>query len=59
MLHCHKCGRLYKYKDGEPQYGDKWYTLYDQQAKVYSAQMRKGFKRDVLKVNLRAKRVRS
>ena len=47
---------LYKYKDREPQYGDKWYVLYDQQAKAYSAQLRKSFKDQTLKINLNARR---
>ena len=47
---------LYKYVDREQGFGDKWYVLYDQQAKLFSSQIRKNYKRPRLSVNLRARR---
>ena len=45
---------LYKYRDREPNFGDKWFTLYDQTLRQYALQVSKSFNKQRIKVNLKA-----
>lgn len=47
---------LYKYRDSEPNFGDKWYIYYDRQIRRYSDQINHILRRKRFSVNLKARR---
>jgi hypothetical protein len=47
---------LYKYRDSEPNYGDKWYVYYDRQIRKYSHEVDHILRRKRISVNLKARR---
>ena len=46
---------LYKYKDEEPNFGDKWYVFYDNQVKRFANQVDDVFRRKKICVSLKAR----
>jgi len=47
---------LYKYRDREPNYGDKWYIAFEQQAGLLKAQTNHMLRRNTFKMHLKARR---
>jgi hypothetical protein len=47
---------LYKYREREPNTGDKWYVIYDQQVKRFANQYDNVFRRKNIHVSLKARR---